>query len=156
MSDHARWMGVAIARCRDGIAAGQSPFGAVIVRDGELIASAHNTVWRDGDSTAHAEINAIRSAESALGAIRLDGATLYSTCDPCPMCLAAIHWSKLAAVHFGARIADAASAGFAEMPISAETMVSLGHSPLLVIPDLLRDECRRLFDEWKALGHDPY
>jgi tRNA(Arg) A34 adenosine deaminase TadA len=142
----------AIEVCREGIDAGQTPFGTVIVRDGNIIARAHNTVWRDVDSTAHAEINAIRQAERRLNSIDLSGSILYTTCEPCPMCLAAIHWSKVASVYFGARIADAASAGFGEMPIDAETMVSLGRSPLTVHSDLLREECAELFNEWKAKG----
>lgn len=149
---HEDWMRLAIEVCREGIANGQSPFGAVIVRDGTLLAKTHNTVWLDLDSTCHAEINAIRQAEKHAKSQELPGAVLYSTCEPCPMCLAATHWAKISAVYFGARIADASSSGFSELPISAETMVSLGGSPLIVHPDLLRDECAELFAEWKAKG----
>lgn len=150
---HEDWMRQAIEVCREGIAAGQTPFGAVIVRDGVMIARTHNTVWRDLDSTCHAEINAIRQAEKQANAHHLSGAVLYSTCEPCPMCLAAIHWAKVATVYFGARISDASDAGFHEMPIDAETMIKLGRSPLIIGPDLLRAECTRLFAEWKARGH---
>jgi tRNA(Arg) A34 adenosine deaminase TadA len=147
----------AIDVAREGIDAGQAPFGTVIVRDGVLLSRSHNTVWRDLDSTAHAEINAIRQADRAVQSIDLSGAILYSTCEPCPMCLTAIHWSKIAECHFGARINAAASADFSEMPISAETMVSLGKSPLIVHPDLLREECARLFNEWSSRGRShPY
>src|SRR5262245_26288487 len=102
----------AVAKAREGIAAGQTPFGAVIVRDGQVLASAHNTVWRDTDPTAHAEVNAIRQAAAALGVVKLIGATLYTTCEPCPMCLSAIHWAKIQRCVFGASIADATAAGF--------------------------------------------
>src|SRR5689334_14139061 len=102
----------AIAVCEQGIAAGQAPFGAVVVRDGVAVALAHNTVWRDGDPTAHAEINALRAAAAALGTIDLTGCTLYCTCEPCPMCLAALHWAKVTRLVFGAGIADAEAAGF--------------------------------------------
>jgi len=147
----------AIAVGREGIDGGQTPFGTVIVRDGVLLSRAHNTVWRDLDSTAHAEINAIRLADRKVQSIDLSGAILYSTCEPCPMCLAAIHWSRLAVCYFGARIADAASAAFSEMPIPAETMVSLGRSSLVVHSGLLREECARLFSEWSAKGlSSPY
>ena len=88
-------MSLAIARARDGIAAGQSPFGAIIVRGADVVAATHNTVWRDTDPTAHAEVNCIRSAAAALKLIDLSGCEMYSTCEPCPMCLSAIHWSKI-------------------------------------------------------------
>ena len=91
MNDDEGYLRQAIEVCRQGIAAGQSPFGAVIVRERRVIAAAHNTVWRDNDPTAHAEVNALRAAASALKTIDLGGCTLYSTCEPCPMCLAASH-----------------------------------------------------------------
>jgi tRNA(Arg) A34 adenosine deaminase TadA len=142
----------AIAKAVEGIAAGQSPFGAVIVRDGTIVAATHNTVWRDGDPTAHAEVNCIRAAAAALGSIDLSGCTIYSTCEPCPMCLAAIHWSKLDRVIFGATIADAAGAGFREMQVDARILAQMGHSPLLIESGLLREECARLFAQWREAG----
>jgi tRNA(Arg) A34 adenosine deaminase TadA len=145
-------MRTAIRKAREGIAAGQSPFGAAIVRDGKIIAEAHNTVWLDCNPTAHAEINALRAAAQAIGAIDLSGSTVYSTCEPCPMCLAAIHWSKADRVVFGASIGDAHAAGFAELPIPAAQMVALGHSPLRVEGGRLAPECAALFDEWKKAG----
>lgn len=150
-------MRLAIETTRKGIAAGQTPFGSVVVKDGRVIAATHNTVWRDLDPTAHAEVNCLRASAKALASIDLDGATLYSTCEPCPMCLAAIHWAKVDRVVFGATIADAADAGFAEMPIAAERMVEMGKSPLRVEGGLLREECAELFAEWKASGlSQPY
>ena len=150
--DEQEWMNQAIAKTRAGIAAGQSPFGSVIVRGGEVVASTHNTVWRDTDPTAHAEVNCLRAAAKALGTIDLAGCTLYSTCEPCPMCLAAIHWAKIDRVVFGATIADAAFAGFAELNVAAATLAELGGSPLKVEGGLLRAECAGLFDEWKRAG----
>jgi tRNA(Arg) A34 adenosine deaminase TadA len=142
----------AIAKAVEGIAAGQSPFGAVIVRDGLIVVATHNTVWRDGDPTAHAEVNCIRAAAGALASIDLSGCTIYSTCEPCPMCLAAIHWSKLDRVVFGATIADAADAGFREMQVDARLLAEMGHSPLRVEGGLLREECARLFRQWREAG----
>src|SRR5262245_39005406 len=116
-------MRLAIAACRRGIAAGQSPFGSVILGpDGQVVAEGYNTVWADTDPTAHAEVNTIRLAAGALGRIELSGCTLYSTCEPCPMCLASSHWAALDRVVFGALITDATAAGFREMPIPAERM----------------------------------
>src|SRR5947199_10771984 len=145
-------MRLAIEKTREGIASGQSPFGSVIVKDGEVVASTHNTVWRDTDPTAHAEVNCLRRAAKALGTIDLKGCTLYSTCEPCPMCLAAIHWSKIDRVVFGATIDDAAAAGFAELHVAAVALAEMGRSPLRVEGGLLREECAALFDEWKKAG----
>jgi guanine deaminase len=150
--DEAGLMRLAIEVARAGVAAGQSPFGSILVKEGEVVASTHNTVWRDTDPSAHAEINCLRSASKTLGTIDLAGCTIYSTCEPCPMCLAAIHWAKVDRVVFGATIDDAASAGFSELHVSAKVLADLGRSPLKVEEGLLREECAALFDEWKRLG----
>jgi tRNA(Arg) A34 adenosine deaminase TadA len=145
-------MMLAIAKAREGIAAGQSPFGAVIVRGPDVIAATHNTVWRDTDPTAHAEINCIRRAAGEFKQIDLSGCEMYSTCEPCPMCLAAIHWSKLDRVVYGASIADAAAAGFCELQVDAKLLAEMGKSPLKVESGLLREDCARLFELWKTTG----
>ena len=150
--DESELMRLAVARTREGIAAGQSPFGAVLVRGGAVVASTHNTVWRDTDPTAHAEVNCLRQAAKALGTIDLKGCTLYSTCEPCPMCLSAIHWAKVDRVVFGASIDDAAGAGFGELKVAAARLAEMGGSPLRVEGGLLRDECAALFAEWKQAG----
>ena len=143
------WMRRAIEEARVGIEAGQSPFGSVAVREGRLVAATHNTVWLDTDPTAHAEVNCLRATARALGTIDLSGCTIYSTCEPCPMCLSAIHWARADRVVFGASIADAAAAGFNELPVSASTLVGLGRSPLVVEGGMLVEECAGLFQEWK-------
>lgn len=148
----ADYMRLAIEKTREGIAAGQSPFGSVIVHEGRVVASTHNTVWLTTDPTAHAEVNCIRAAAKALKSIALHGCTLYSTTEPCPMCLAAIHWAKIERVVFGATIADAAAAGFCELFVSAKDLATMGHSPLRVESGLLQAECAALFDEWKRAG----
>lgn len=146
---NAVYMRMAIEEARTGIAAGQSPFGAVIVRDTEVVALAHNTVWRDHDPTAHAEINAIREAATSLKTIDLRGGTIYSTCEPCPMCLAAIHWAKIDDLYYGATIEDAAAAGFSELRVDAATLARMGGSSLRIQDGFLDAECRELFDVWK-------
>lgn len=146
------FMRQAIRVTREGIAAGQSPFGAVIAKDGAVVAATHNTVWRDSDPTAHAEVNCIRRAARALNTIFLNGCVLYSTTEPCPMCLAAIHWAKIDRVVFGASIADAAEAGFCELHVAARALAEMGKSPLVVEGGVLARECAALFGEWRAAG----
>jgi tRNA(Arg) A34 adenosine deaminase TadA len=143
MSDEA-YMRLAIEKCREGIAAGQMPFGASVVCDGSVVAAAHNTVARDGDPTAHAEVNAIRAAASALAAVRLRGGTLYTTCEPCPMCLAAAHWAGIERVVYGATIADAVEAGIGQLTVGAAELARMAGSPVRVEAGPLRDECRAL------------
>ncbi|MCE9530997.1 MAG: nucleoside deaminase [Planctomycetes bacterium] len=142
-------MRAAIEITRTGIAAGQSPFGSVIVKDGAVVAATHNTVWLTTDPTAHAEVNCIRAAAKKLQCIALNGCTLYSTTEPCPMCLSAIHWAKIDRVVFGATIGDAAAAGFKELFVPAKKLAEMGESPLIVEWGLLQEECAGLFDEWK-------
>jgi guanine deaminase len=153
--DDVDYMRAAIAAAKRGIAAGQSPFGAVIAGDGRIVVAAHNTVWRDVDPTAHAEINAVRQAAAALGRIDLGGYVMFSTCEPCPMCLAAIHWSKIRRLVYGAAIADAAAAGFSELHVAARDLARMGGSPLRIESALLEGECRALFDLWKQAARSP-
>jgi len=161
LPDH-HWMTLAIDAARRGIAAGQTPFGAVIVRGDqrggdELVLAAHNVVWQHTDITAHAEVHAIRLACARLGTIDLSGCRIYSTCEPCPMCFSACHWARLDRIIYGASIADAKAAGFNELPVSNELLKREGHSPVQLTPHLLRDECRELFEVWKAsAGHRGY
>lgn len=138
----------AIEKAKEGVRAGQSPFGACIVRDGLLIACRHNEVWQRTDITAHAEIVAIREACLVLGGVDLSGCEIYSTCEPCPMCFAACHWAKLERIYFGARIADAQAAGFSELTLSNREMKERGGSPIEVVGDVRRDECLELFRLW--------
>ena len=88
------------------------PFGALVVRDGAIVAEAVNTVTATNDPTAHAEVNAIRAAARALGTFTLSGCQLYTSCQPCPMCLAAAHWARMSEIYYGASAEDAARAGF--------------------------------------------
>ncbi len=136
---------------------GQSPFGCAIARDGEVIAAAGNTVWRDTDPSAHAEVNAIRAACRRLGTIDLSGCVLYSTCEPCPMCFATAHWARIPRVVFGASIPDAARAGFNEMALTNEQIKALAGLGVELVPGVRADECRRLFVEWQGrAGARPY
>jgi guanine deaminase len=144
------FMGLAIAKAKEGIVDGQTPFGACIVRQGEVVACSHNEVWHTTDITAHAEIVAIRSACRQLKSIDLSECTIYSTCEPCPMCFAACHWAKLERIVFGASVKDAQSIGFNELTISNAHMKTQGNSPILIEGDFLREQARELFTMWQA------
>lgn len=116
---------------------GGGPFGAVIVRQGQIIATASNSVTLDNDPTAHAEVNAIRRACHALGTFRLDGCTVYSSCEPCPMCLSALYWAGVDRIFYGNTKEDAAEINFSDKFIYDE----LAHPqaqrqlPCIRIPD---------------------
>ena len=143
-------MRLALHAGRRGVADGQTPFGACIVRKDQVVARSHNTVWRSMDPTAHAEVNAIRRAARRLGTLDLSGCVLYSTCEPCPMCFSAIHWARLDAVVFGARISDARRLGFNELNVSDRTLKRLGGSPVRLVEDFMRGPCLELFRAWAS------
>ena len=143
-----RFMKLAITKAREGLGWGQSPFGACIIKNGEVVSCEHNAVWAGTDSTAHAEICAIRKACERLDTIDLSGCVIYSTCEPCPMCFSACHWAKISSIVFGARIADARDAGFSELSISNEQMKELGRSQVEILGDFMRAENIRLFADW--------
>ncbi len=155
MESDVECMREALEVAREGILQGQTPFGAVIVQDGEVIAREHNRVWADQDITAHAEVNAIRAANEKLG-VDLTGCTIYSTTEPCPMCFTAIHWARIKRLVYGARISDAREAGFNELTVSNEKLKAEGGSPVELVGGVLEDECRRLFTLWKEQGGETY
>jgi tRNA(Arg) A34 adenosine deaminase TadA len=129
---------------------GGGPFAAVIVRDGKIVAEAVNTVTTDNDPTAHGEVNAIRTAARALGAFTLAGCELYSSCEPCPMCLAAAYWARLDAIYYGACAADAARAGFDDLFLYHE-LGKPSAERRLPATQLLDDEAWASFAAWLAL-----
>jgi guanine deaminase len=141
-------MQLAIDKCRQGLARGQSPFGCAIAAGGRVIANEHNTVVLTTDITAHAEVNAIRSANREVRNILLEGAIVATTCEPCPMCMAALHWARVDTVYYGATIADAEQAGFNELQLPAAELLRLGDSSLRLVSGTLQSECKKLFDEW--------
>lgn len=146
----------AIAQARKSISSGQSPFGAVIVRAGQLVGEGHNEVWKRTDPSAHAEVVCIQNTARALKTIDLAGCVMYTTTEPCPMCAAAIHWANLDAVYFGARIADAAGAGFNELRVSIERMYGDGGSRVIASGGMMARECAGLFEEWRKAGGRAY
>lgn len=146
---------LAIDEARWGIHLGHGgPFGSVIVKDGQVIGRGHNMVLANHDSTAHGEISAIRAAEAALGTHDLSGCQLYTTGEPCPMCLAACLWANIERVYYGCTIGDNGAIGFRDAKLDA----LMGGRELLadyLIP-LDRPACLRLFEEYAGLNAKRY
>lgn len=123
------------------------PFGAVVVKDGTIVGRGHNRVTSSNDPTAHAEIVAIREACATLKTFHLEGAELYTTCEPCPMCMAAIYWAKIATVYYGNTREDAAAIGFADQAIYDELALPIDRRSVTMTP-LMRDETIKAFQRW--------
>lgn len=140
----------AIRLAREGMVAGAGgPFGCVIVRAGEVLGHGHNQVLVDHDPTAHAEIVAIRAACRRIGHFELRDCDLYSSCEPCPMCLAAANWARVDRILFAAHRHDAATAGFDDEWLYRQLVADPEARRIPTLP-LLRDEAAGLFDEWRA------
>ena len=130
------------------VSANGGPFGAVIVRDGEVIATGVNKVTASNDPTAHAEVSAIRNACAKLGNFVLEGCEIYTSCEPCPMCLSAIYWSRMSAIYFGSTAQEAADAGFDDAFLYEE--VKLPHAERSIpTTNLLRDQAISSFNAWR-------
>src|SRR5277367_6283873 len=139
----------AIALAHENIRAGGGPFAAVVVKDGLVVAEGVNQVTATNDPTAHAEVVAIRAACKTLAAFQLTGCDLYTTCEPCPMCLGAIYWSRPARVFYAGLASDAATAGFDDAFIYDEFRLS-HTSRRIPMSELLRKEGTAIFDAWRA------
>ena len=124
------------------------PFGAVVVRDGEIISRGWNQVTSTNDPTAHAEIVAIREACRKAGAFLLEGTELYASCEPCPMCLSAAYWARIERVYYGANRADAAEAGFLDEMLYGELAREASKRRVPCI-GLGREQALAAFREWK-------
>lgn len=123
------------------------PFGALIVRDGLILSRGVNNVTATCDPTAHAEVNAIRAACKALGTFVLAGCELYSSCEPCPMCLATAYWARIEAIYYGSTAADAARAGFSDAFLYQEFR-KYPQDRSLTVTQLLGDEAWASFEAW--------
>lgn len=137
----------------EGVAKGEGgPFGAVVVHEGKVVGEACNRVLATNDPTAHAEILAIRAAAKKLGRFHLDGCELWTTCEPCPMCLAAIHWAHIDKVRYAMTRHDAAAIGFADAAIYEA--ISAPKAPLLHAPNA---SAKAAFDAWlRKADRTPY
>ncbi|WP_158943795.1 nucleoside deaminase [Granulicella sp. S190] len=139
----------AIALATDNVTSGRGgPFGAVIVRDGEIVATGANLVTATNDPTAHGEIVAIRNACTTLASFQLTGCHIYTSCEPCPMCLAAIYWARCEAIFYGSCAADAAAAGFDDAFLYGEMKLPIDLRQIPAI-NLLPEEAILSFVAWR-------
>lgn len=141
-----KFMAMAIAEAEKGIANGEGgPFGCVIVKDEEVVGKGHNEVIKNNDPTCHGEIAAIRNACAKLQTYDLSGCELYTTGQPCPMCLGAILWSNISKVYYGCSIDDAEKIGFRDKVFYQSA------SERITSVELDKEECKKLFEQYKNL-----
>jgi guanine deaminase len=144
------FMEQAIALATENVTSGAGgPFGSVIVRDGKVIATGVNRVTTTNDPTAHAEVTAIRNACAALKSFRLDGCEIYTSCEPCPMCLAAIYWAHCDAIFYGNTAKDAAEAGFDDEHLYDELKRPITQRRIPTV-NLLREKAISSFEAWRS------
>lgn len=141
------FMRKAIALSIENITKGGGPFGAVIVKDGKIVATGVNRVTANTDPTAHAEVNAIRKASRKLGTFDLAGCELYTSCEPCPMCLGAVYWAHLDKMYYGNTKTDAKNIGFDDSFIYDEINLKPEDRSVKTI-QLLPDEAIKAFETW--------
>ena len=139
---------LAISKAEENIITGKGgPFGAVVVRNGKIIAAAGNRVTSTNDPTAHAEVVAIREACKVLDTFDLTGCEIYASCEPCPMCLGAIMWARIDRLYFAADRNDASRAGFDDELFYTELALPVGKR-ILKPTQMLRNEANKVFDKW--------
>ena len=149
-------MEVAIAEARAGIQNNDGgPFGAVVVKDGAIVASGHNHVLSNNDSTCHGEIDAIRKAEQGLKTYDLSGCEIYTTSEPCPMCLAAILWANVDKVYYGCTIEDNEKIGFRDLKFDL-MMGGRARLPEGLMEEKDRELCLEVFEEYRNMGGKIY
>ncbi|WP_374467478.1 nucleoside deaminase [Ferrovibrio sp.] len=150
MTDHAAFMRRAIDLSREHMNAGHGgPFGAVVVLDGAIVGEGWNRVTSTNDPTAHAEVTAIREACAQLGRFDLKGAVLYTSCEPCPMCLAATYWARIDTVYYANEQADAAAINFDDAFLYRQLALPRERRTMKC-EQILRDEALAVFREWDA------
>ena len=148
MTDKEKYMRLAIEKSIESVENGGGPFGAVIVKNGEVIAATSNSVTIDNDPTAHAEVNAIRQACRKLGTFDLSGCEIYASCEPCPMCLASIYWARIDKLYYANTKSDADKIGFSDSFIYEEFAKPESERSIKVV-SMLRDEALEAFKKWE-------
>jgi tRNA(Arg) A34 adenosine deaminase TadA len=155
--DRKKFMLTAINKAEENIITGKGgPFGAVVVKDGEIISAVGNRVTSTNDPTAHAEVVAIREACKTLETFDLTGCEIFASCEPCPMCLGAIMWARIDKLYFAADRIDASRAGFDDELFYTE--LALQQSQRSLKPtQILKDEANKVFDKWiETIDKIPY
>lgn len=148
MSEHNEFMKEAIRLSIDNVESGKGgPFGAVVVKDGKIIARGANSVTSTNDPTAHAEVVAIREACKVLGSFQLDECEIYTSCEPCPMCLGAIYWARPKAMYYANTKIDAAAIDFDDQFIYEEIEKTIADRKLFT-KQIMRSEALEAFDKW--------
>ena len=144
-----KFMAMALEEARFGIAHGHGgPFGAVIVKNGQVIGRGHNQVIKNEDPTCHGEIMAIHEACKTLGTFDLSGSVIYTTGEPCPMCLGAILWANIGTVYYGCNVLDTEKIGFRDEKFYEKTADG---KKVELLQELDRDECLKLYDEYLSI-----
>ena len=145
-------MFLAIEEATNGIRNGEGgPFGSVIVKDGKVVGKGHNQVVLNNDATCHGEMQAIRNASKNLGTFDLSGCEIYTTGEPCPMCLGAILWANISKVYYGCNIIDTEDIGFRDNKFYNMTKEEKAE----FISELDREECLKLYAEYKSISEKP-
>ncbi len=148
-TEHNKFMREAIKLSEENVKKGGGPFGAVIVKDNEIVAKSANSVVPDNDPTAHAEVNTIRAAARKLGTFDLSGCVIYSSCEPCPMCLGAIYWARLDKLYYANTKTDAKNIGFDDSFFYEELMLDKENRKL-PHQQILHEEALNAFKLWNT------
>lgn len=144
-----KFMKIAVKEALNGLRKNEGgPFGAVIIRKGKIIARAHNEVIKTNDPSAHAEIVAIRKASKKLKRFNLSDCEIYSSCEPCPMCFAAIHWAKMKKLYYGCTRNDAEKIGFDDKFIY-DVIKGISKKKQIAVKQIERKDCLMPFREWE-------
>lgn len=150
MEEEKEFMRKAIALAQKGMSENEGgPFGAVVVKNGKIVGIGNNRVTSTNDPTAHAEVVAIRDACKNLNTFQLSDCQIYTSCEPCPMCLGAIYWARPEKVYFGSSKIDAAQIGFDDQFIYEEINIDFDNRKIKMI-QLLRDEAQKVFEGWET------
>lgn len=145
-----KYMQMAIVTAKCGVQCGHGgPFGAVIVKDNNILAVCHNTVVLHNDPTAHGEINAIRQACNKIQTFNLSGCELYTTSEPCPMCMVAIMWAHIDKVYFGCSVNDSEAIGFSDKKIQDYISGKENARNVVILKQHDKEECLKIFKEWE-------
>jgi guanine deaminase len=142
-----KFMQLAIELSLNSVKHGGGPFGAVVVKDGQVVAQTSNSVTLDNDPTAHAEVNAVRAACKALQTFDLSGCVMYTSCEPCPMCLGAIYWARIAKIFYANSRLDAKNIGFDDA-FFYEELAKPMHERAIPVTQIMQHEAIKAFETW--------